>query len=786
MVRTKSSAPSAPAAWARSIARAIRVSIAPWRSRSSPARSRPTRNREQRFEHEARVIAALNHPHICTLFDVGRHGELDYLVLEHLEGETLADRLRRSPALPVDDAHRHGDPDRRRARPRAPRRHRPSRSEAGQRDAGAQRRARPTSSCSTSDSRPERPRRVRSCPTRTLAATTGAVDGGDAAAESRTGCDAGFVGTVAGHVARAARRQARAINAPTSLPSAACSTRCSPAARRSKAASVVTAIAAITSSEPPPIDALQAHPLLDHVMRRCLEKDRERRWQNIGDVTGELRWVAEPSAIVVRRRIAFERRVGMATGIARSSSRSPRLRRAPPRADREPPASCRRCASRSPRRRPTIHQWRCRRTARRSPSSRTRTGCRCCGFARSMPREPRARWNRGRQLSVLVAGRTHDRLLRGQQVEANRHRRQARRSWSPTRPNARGGALERRWGHSVYAGRQHRSCASRRAEAPSNASRQPNAIAGPLTAGPQFLPDGKRFLFSSTLGTPGDERRLHRLARQDAASSRDGGRQHWPLRRARQIADDAAGRASGVPLRHRHLEWCKGEPAVIAAGIRPRRGSASIATSNTGVLAYRPAPSQRRQLVWVNRGGEPCSAGWRRRCDDIGSPELSADEQSVVVFRHPTGDNDIWVIELAATWPHRVTDGPPRRRASDAGIPTERTLSSTRKAARTGRRSRAGRRNGCSHREARHGAGLDARPGVRAAQTRHRQDRRSRGRLDEGRASRGDCRTVAERRDGRTVLAGRQVDRVCLQRERPGRSVRSVVSRRARAHAGLH
>ena len=58
----------------------------------------------RRFEDEARAIAALNDPHICTIHDVGRHGELDYLVLEYLEGETLADRLRRSGALSVDEA----------------------------------------------------------------------------------------------------------------------------------------------------------------------------------------------------------------------------------------------------------------------------------------------------------------------------------------------------------------------------------------------------------------------------------------------------------------------------------------------------------------------------------------------------------------------------------------------------------------------------------------------------------------------------------------------------------
>src|SRR5215203_5121062 len=58
----------------------------------------------QRFEQEARVIAALNDPHICTIHDVGRHGELDYLVLEFLEGETLEDRLRRPPDLGIDEA----------------------------------------------------------------------------------------------------------------------------------------------------------------------------------------------------------------------------------------------------------------------------------------------------------------------------------------------------------------------------------------------------------------------------------------------------------------------------------------------------------------------------------------------------------------------------------------------------------------------------------------------------------------------------------------------------------
>src|ERR1700685_1956885 len=47
----------------------------------------------ERFEREARTIASLNHPHICTIHDVGHEGGTDYLVMEYLEGETLAQRL---------------------------------------------------------------------------------------------------------------------------------------------------------------------------------------------------------------------------------------------------------------------------------------------------------------------------------------------------------------------------------------------------------------------------------------------------------------------------------------------------------------------------------------------------------------------------------------------------------------------------------------------------------------------------------------------------------------------
>ena len=60
-------------------------------------------NLQQRFLREARTISALQHPHICTLFDVGSQDGTDYLVMEYLEGESLAERLTRGP-LPSDQA----------------------------------------------------------------------------------------------------------------------------------------------------------------------------------------------------------------------------------------------------------------------------------------------------------------------------------------------------------------------------------------------------------------------------------------------------------------------------------------------------------------------------------------------------------------------------------------------------------------------------------------------------------------------------------------------------------
>src|SRR5215471_17156989 len=63
--------------------------------------------RKQRFEREAKTISSLNHPNICTLYDVGSQDGVDYLVMECVEGETLAKRLEKG-SLPLEQVLKFG------------------------------------------------------------------------------------------------------------------------------------------------------------------------------------------------------------------------------------------------------------------------------------------------------------------------------------------------------------------------------------------------------------------------------------------------------------------------------------------------------------------------------------------------------------------------------------------------------------------------------------------------------------------------------------------------------
>jgi serine/threonine protein kinase len=80
--------------------RTVAVKVLPSRLSENP-------DFRQRFEREAKTISQISHPHICTLYDVGNQDGVEYLVMEFLEGETLAERLAKGP-LPIEQVLRYG------------------------------------------------------------------------------------------------------------------------------------------------------------------------------------------------------------------------------------------------------------------------------------------------------------------------------------------------------------------------------------------------------------------------------------------------------------------------------------------------------------------------------------------------------------------------------------------------------------------------------------------------------------------------------------------------------
>src|SRR5258708_37315001 len=80
--------------------RTVAIKILPAQFSTDPVR-------KQRFEREAKTISSLNHPHICVLYDVGSQEGVDYLVMECVEGVTLAKPLEKGP-LPLAQGLQYG------------------------------------------------------------------------------------------------------------------------------------------------------------------------------------------------------------------------------------------------------------------------------------------------------------------------------------------------------------------------------------------------------------------------------------------------------------------------------------------------------------------------------------------------------------------------------------------------------------------------------------------------------------------------------------------------------
>jgi len=253
--------------------RTVAVKVLPQHLSSSP-------EVRQRFEREAKTISQLSHSHICALYDVGREGETEYLVMEFLEGETLSDRLAKG-ALPLsqtlrigveiadalDKAHRQGIVH----RDLKPGNVMLTKTGVKLLDFGlAKAMAAPVQSGATS-----------------LPTVMGSRD-----------ANLTQEGTILGTFQYMAPEQleGREADGRTDIFSLGCVLYEMATGRKAFAgASQASLISSIMKDEPAPISSVlpTSPPSLDRLIRKAIAKDPEERWQSAGDLGSELKWIAE-------------------------------------------------------------------------------------------------------------------------------------------------------------------------------------------------------------------------------------------------------------------------------------------------------------------------------------------------------------------------------------------------------------------------------------------------------------------------------------------------------------
>jgi len=231
----------------------------------------------QRFEREAKTISQLSHPHICALHDVGREGETEYLVMEYLEGETLADRLAKGP-LPIDQTLRFGiqigDALDKAHRQRVVHRDlKPgnvmiTKSGVKLLDFGLAKALSPARS--------------------TLELTSFPTQAAPVTRE----------GTLLGTVQYMAPEQleGREADARSDIFAFGCLLYEMATGRKAFSGTTqASLISSILRDDPQPISQVQptTPPALDRIVKKCLAKDPEDRWQNAGDLASEIKWIAE-------------------------------------------------------------------------------------------------------------------------------------------------------------------------------------------------------------------------------------------------------------------------------------------------------------------------------------------------------------------------------------------------------------------------------------------------------------------------------------------------------------
>ncbi len=237
----------------------------------------------QRFEREARTISQLSHPHICALHDVGREGEVEYLVMELLEGKTLAERLARGP-LSVGETLRFGSEI-------------ASALEAAHRKGIVHRDLKPSNIMATKSG-------VKLLDFGLAKALAQAPTVESLTSAPTSAQDVTRPGTVLGTVPYMAPEQLQGEEASARgdiFSLGAVLYEMATGRKAFQGSSPVSIMSAILTSEPPSISTLVPAnpPSLDRLIRTCLAKDPDDRWQTARDVELQLQAIQEASSASV-------------------------------------------------------------------------------------------------------------------------------------------------------------------------------------------------------------------------------------------------------------------------------------------------------------------------------------------------------------------------------------------------------------------------------------------------------------------------------------------------------
>jgi eukaryotic-like serine/threonine-protein kinase len=235
--------------------------------------------RKQRFEREAKIISSLNHPHICVLYDVGQQDGIDYLVMECVEGETLAERLPKGP-LSLEQVLKYGAQI-------ADALDRANRSGIVHRDLKPGNIMITATGAKMLDFGLAKP----SVPLATGATLTAATKQSPVTEQ----------GTVVGTFQYMSPEQieGKELDGRSDIFSlGAVLYEMLTGQRAFQGKSQLSVASAILEKDPAPISSIRplTPPTFDHAIRQCLAKNPEERWQTARDLSLELKWMAELGA----------------------------------------------------------------------------------------------------------------------------------------------------------------------------------------------------------------------------------------------------------------------------------------------------------------------------------------------------------------------------------------------------------------------------------------------------------------------------------------------------------